>query len=172
MRNRVARAIARNDADLDAVQAELFETETEQHHERFRHVALARLRFVDPVTDVAILEWAALDVADVYLTGELSVVDEDAEAGAGAELPFAIAHAAATHECLAVTSNVGVPGERHGFPLGEPVAGTDAHLAPCIEIFCTQRPQRHTGTVQLERTSLCRRDATSWNPNRSAPPLR
>ena len=110
-----AGGVAGDDRDLDAVQVQVLEGGAAQQHERLGHVALAGLRLVDPVADVAALERAPLHDRQVDLAGEVAV-DEDAVAVAGAELALPLAGAAAHGEGVAALHGVGRAGASGSAP--------------------------------------------------------
>ena len=156
--------VAGDDRDLHAVQAELLEAVPQHDDDRLGRVALARVRLVDPVADVRVLERAPLHRVEVDLAGELAV-DEDPEPVAGAELPLALAGAAPHGERLAVLdARSGVPGMRIGSHLSEPVAVAPSHLAPLHEV--ADRPAGAASTAPPEQAD--HRGQTALRARRAA----
>ena len=111
--NSTARRVARHDRRLHAMEPEFLETETQHDHERFGYIAVSRLGFVNPVTDVGVLERPPLDGVEVDLTGE-HALDEHAEAVAGAELTLALRAEHRVENAWASSTTSGWPGSRCG----------------------------------------------------------
>ena len=97
----MAVVVARDDADLDSVQAELFERVLEHHHDRLGDVAATGLGLIDPVTDGSGLERAAHDVVEIDLAGEV-IVDEQSERVTDTRLAITIPHVATGREGITI----------------------------------------------------------------------
>ena len=108
---------------------------------------MTRLRLVDPVADVGVLERAPLDRVEVDLAGE-HPADEDPEAVAGTELAFPLAGRASGGERVGVFDDVGLTGQSLRLPLREPVRVATPDLLPLREVTRFEGTKQHTAAEQ------------------------
>lgn len=71
--------VAGNDGDLDAVQAQVLERELQQQDDRFWSQALPSMVLINPVADHAALKRSTQNIAQMNLTGQRSISQEDPE---------------------------------------------------------------------------------------------
>src|SRR5207253_8444292 len=77
-------------------------------------------------------------------------LDEDAEAVAAAELPFALAGAAAGGEGGGAPGRVRLARGQLGLPLQQPVRRALAHGPPGVEVAGSQRPEGEAPSKELD----------------------
>ena len=107
-------------------------------------------RFVDPVTDVAHLERAALHAADTDLTREATAVEEEPETVGRVEVPLPLPGRAPRPEGFEVEGGVGAARFGHRLPTLEPLAAPQPDLAPRLPVVGLQRSEEYAGTQELE----------------------
>ena len=145
-----AALVARHDADLDPVQAQLLERELDDHDHRFGDVAVAGVGLVDPVADRAGLHRAAGDVVQVDLARDV-LVEEQPELVRGAVRSVAVALEDPGHERRAIGHRVGLVRVATGLPHRQPVVVAAADLAPFAEVVGRQRAQHDPLAVEAQR---------------------
>ncbi len=120
-----------------------------RHDDRLGNEAASGQRLVDPIADEPALERPALDRRQRHLPRE-TLADEDPEAVAGAQVPFALPDATAGREARAVLRRDG-RALGPGLPAQEPVGAAGPHLVPGGEVVLGERAQHDPPAAQLER---------------------
>src|SRR5205807_782006 len=138
--------------------------------------AVAGAALVDPIPDIRALERTSLHGRDDDLPAEVAV-GEDPEAGTGAELPLALAGAAAHGEGIGVLDDVGLAGDVRRLPLRQPGLAGTPHLAPSWEVRRDHRTEHDAATelrahrrispsAPSSRLTLARRAVWTMQPMR------